>query len=270
MNINFNRILNNESFAGFGAQGAYMPLTGNQYGAVFVSVTTRDGFEIDGINLAAATVSFDLDAFNAIVTGSVPLLFNAADSLWYESQMLATDSNGQAAAQNGLQGVVARLQAYNGTTFDRVRSQGDNADGVTTNANGHLAVASHGYLFNGSAWDRARGNNVNKTVLVTAAGDTTIWDPAAGKRVRLMGLSISASGTAAALVADLLKLTDGTGGTVVWQGYIAVNTTVTGDTQISANFGNGILLTADNNLVANLATAFASGGAAVNAWGTEE
>lgn len=183
----------------------------------------------------------------------------------------ANNADAVASLTLGVQAAQAFSFGYNGATWDRRRSQGNNADAIASVTLGVQDAASFPFLFNGATFDRQRGANVFKSVVVTAAGDTTIWTPTSGKKFRLMGLSISASGTAAALVADLLKIQDGAGGANLWQGLIAVAVTVTGDSQIFVDFGQGRLSGAINTVLnANLATAFTAGGAAVNAWGTEE
>lgn len=116
-----------------------------------------------------------------------------------------------------------------------------------------------------------RSPNVFKTTTFVAAGDTTIWTPAAGNRIRLMGYSISAAGATAAALSDLLKLTEGAAGTVIANYMIGFNSTPTGDTQIFVDYGNeGIVFAAiDVALVANLAQSLTSGAIAINAWGME-
>lgn len=262
-------------------------------------------------NLWFPNVAFRTDAdaqavlqFNVPGTANRGQLFNG--TTWDRTRSLATNSDAQVAAQVGLTGSVARLQAFNGTTFDRVRSQGNNADAIAVTTLGNVDTVSFNYgfngttwdrqrsqsntadavagistgarvtanyplLFNGSTFDRQRGTAVFKTVVITAAGNTTVWTPTSGKKFRLMGYSISASGTAASLVANLLKLQDGAAGTNIAQHFIAIALTVTGDTQIYADLGQGVLSGAvDTVLNANLATALTAGGIAINAWGTEE
>lgn len=48
------------------------------------------------------------------------------------------------------------LEGFNGTTWDRLRSAGDNADAVATITLGELQVLSRETLFNGTTWDRWR------------------------------------------------------------------------------------------------------------------
>jgi len=52
--------------------------------------------------------------------------------------------------------VGAATLGFNGVTFERVRTQGDAADAVVTEACCHLAITSHNYGYNGATWDRLR------------------------------------------------------------------------------------------------------------------
>ena len=52
--------------------------------------------------------------------------------------------------------VGAATLGFNGVTFERVRTQGDAADAVATEACCHLAITSHNYGYNGATWDRLR------------------------------------------------------------------------------------------------------------------
>lgn len=64
------------------------------------------------------------------------------------------------------------LHGFDGTTWDRIRSGADNADGVTALALGLVKIASSGLLFNGTTWDRDR-NNIEGTALASAARTAT-------------------------------------------------------------------------------------------------
>lgn len=51
--------------------------------------------------------------------------------------------------------------AFNGTTWDRVRSLGDNSDAIATGTTGHVATMSQLLGFNGTTWDRLRSDTTN-------------------------------------------------------------------------------------------------------------
>src|SRR5438105_5547002 len=60
-----------------------------------------------------------------------------------------------------------------------------NAVDSTSNA---FCVA--GFGFNGAFWDRLRTPNKFNHALATAAGNTAVWTPAAGKKFRLMRFAV--------------------------------------------------------------------------------
>lgn len=57
-------------------------------------------------------------------------------------------------------------------------------DGYPTSANGMMTLAA-GYAFNGSTLDKIRTVAVIKSAVATAAGNTAVWTPTAGKKFRL-------------------------------------------------------------------------------------
>lgn len=103
--------------------------------------------------------------------------------------------------------------------------------------------------------------------IATAAGNTGVLSVTIGKLLRLMGYTISVAGTLAAAGVQQIQLVDAASSAILATHFATVDTTATGDTQIGADLGNGILLTG-YLLYVNLGTAMATGGVAVNAWGT--
>lgn len=128
--------------------------------------------------------------------------------------------------------VGAVLQAFNGSTWDRLRSAGDNADAVATSTLGRLIVNAKNQMFNGSTWDRIRGDTtygqdvdvtriaagtnvigytsdtaayidesgnsltVKRAVINTAtSGDNTLVAAVVGKKIRVLNVMLIARGT---------------------------------------------------------------------------
>ena len=60
------------------------------------------------------------------------------------------------------------LFGYNGTNWDRIRAFGDNADGETVATLGDLQTKSRTYGFNGTTWDRQRSTGDNADAVATA------------------------------------------------------------------------------------------------------
>lgn len=178
--------------------------------------------------------------------------------------------------------VLADMMVFDGTTWDRLK-------GGTSASSGHAGIApAYGTftdndqtgigrivsvtgagltlavcpgLFNGTGLDRARTPFVFKpfaaTAIVAGTG-LTVWTPAAGKKFRLMGWSLSTNTAADLIFGDNLAAT------VIYRtGVQQVNTVVN-----SPDIGNGILSAAANNVLKLDVSVGATVGGTV--WGTEE
>jgi hypothetical protein len=229
---------------------------------------------------------------------------------WDNADEGDSNTDAQAALQLGQLSVVSRLQGFNGTTYDRLRTLVDNSDAMGTTTTGLLGVVSKGVLWNGSTWarqlgavdnadaqatsatanktvtlsrgavfngatfDRQRTTNIFKSATATAAGNTAIWTPAAGKKFRLMRVTMKLTNSATLATAGnlLAQLFDGAAGVI----GIANNWFVgaSGNTQHqSYNFdlGNGYLSSAANNVLnVNLSAALTAGLLSITVAGTEE
>lgn len=80
------------------------------------------------------------------------------------------DAQAVGATVGQLAGNAARLQAFNGTTYDRTRSFAGNADAMVAPTLGLLGSASFNLGFNGTTYDRARtqGNSINGQAALTS------------------------------------------------------------------------------------------------------
>lgn len=140
----------------------------------------------------------------------------------------------------------------NGTSFDRQRSA--SADALA--ATGITAAGNMG--FNGATYDRVRVGRTYKYIeylnLPTSTG-TTIWTPAAGKKFRLMGISVATSATVHLHIRDA--------GTIFHSVRSQGTTT-------SFDFGNGYLSAAANNILEVRNDSGTTTNVWVTAWGTEE
>lgn len=181
---------------------------------------------------------------------------------------------------DGLAASVGNLAAltfsygFNGATFDRLWSIGSNTDAVPAQTSGQQSVAAQLYGWNGTSFDRVRLANVSNTVVATAAGATPVWTPSSGKKFRLLGYTIDVAGTMAATGVQTLQLQDDA---TTFKNHLAevIETTTVSisnsTTNIGADLGQGYLSTAaDNVLNLVLGTDMATGGVAINVWGTEE
>lgn len=151
-----------------------------------------------------------------------------------QSTLLPDNADSQVSEGTGLPGVVARLQAFNGTNWNRLTTFfGTDA---MSNAQNALLVNSNFSAFNGTSWDRVRsgaaavlsGATQPFSQLVTRPGDwTTLSSPAvntqatvskaaggAGVRHVCTGISARFIGgtTAPAATQAVLNLRDGATG----------------------------------------------------------
>lgn len=139
-------------------------------------------------------------------------------------------------------------------------------------------VASSKLLLTGTSFDRERTPKVFKTATATAAGQTAVWTPAAGKRFRLMRVHMSITSNAAAAAAAVLlsRLLDGSGGGAVFFGmsdnnYIPLIGTIQQHQNFIFDLGNGYLSVAANNVLnVDLSFALTAGVLDVTVAGTEE
>jgi hypothetical protein len=175
--------------------------------------------------------------------------------------LLAAAALADATANPTVPGQAAYNEVFNGTTWDRQRdgaadtvigsvkavlttpagirldSIGANVDGAT----GSRYLGVSGALYNGAGYDRPRTATVFKDITATAitAGTAlTIWTPAASKKFRLMGWSISVSAAA-----SLIFQYGATPTTMFRTELLAA----AGVSQSAPNFGNGTMPGAAND-----------------------
>lgn len=173
------------------------------------------------------------------------------------------------------------LMGFNGSTWDRVRTVNTGqivstirsstggellitnigtgtVDGNSLSSNG-IIVATNTMAFNGSTFDRVRTGKVYKYMEylnLVNTGQATVWTPAAGKKFRLMGVSIAVSGI------STFHLQDGT------TKFHTIRTNTAGT--VIFDWGNGYLSTAANTSLNIYNDSAGSLNVWVTAWGTEE
>lgn len=113
-------------------------------------------------------------------------------------------------------------------------------------------------VWNGASWDRLRAANIHKDLNAAAIGTiATVWTPAGGKKVRLMGGMISVSAAVSVLFED-----NGAGTTVCRTPKLLA------DTPYNFDLGQGVLLAAANNVLK--ATSSAAANITGTLYGVEE
>lgn len=139
-----------------------------------------------------------------------------------------------------------------------------------------LNTAAFNYAWNGFGFEKIRVSKVFKYFQKPDGAAEAIWTP--NGTFRLMGFTVSVSGTAAVSDNVLITLTDGLPAVdnIIWAGYAAVLDTINGDTQMGADFGQGYLsVLASNSLCANFqgnagVFDFVTGGVSITMWGEDE
>jgi len=200
------------------------------------------------------------------------------NQFWQRLAIVSDNANTQAVSPFGLLGTVSRLQGWNGSAgqWARLEARPDNTDALLSTGTSVLKIIAEKYSYNGASWDRERTPNVFKTVTVTAAGSTAVWTPAAGKKFRLMGYSISVTGNAVQAVAGNFEAVFLDAAADIGQGdseYVpAAALNAFGSSKTGAvNLGNGHLSAAANNILnISLSAALTAGEVRINVWGTEE
>lgn len=225
------------------------------------------GFDYGNANPSAIPVLCDQ---SGVLLAGVPSQSGGAGTYPHIAGFFQANADGVLAASYGVTG-ISLTYGYDPTSgnWDRIQTLGNNADANAVSNTGQFATLSHDLGFNGSTWDRVRVANVFHSAVATAVGATAVWTPTVGKFFRLMGYTISVSGTLAAAGTQVLQLLDAAA--IIKRHNATVQSVITGDTQIGADLGNGQLSAAVNNVLnINLGTAMATGSVAVNVWGTEE
>jgi hypothetical protein len=171
---------------------------------------------------------------------------------------------------NGVGLLGAGVLGYDGANFQNIRTAAA-GDGINS------ALATALYNYNGTNNDRVRTPTTFKTATATAAGDTALWTPAAGKKFRLMRFTIqitSDASTTGGADIDIILRDATTGLAAALTVFVpAVAATTFGSTVTTGwiNLGNGILSAAANNVLnINLSAALTSGKVRAIVGGTEE
>lgn len=115
----------------------------------------------------------DYDATTAGVVNKTPVFFLGMYSASNAAYFVRTAKTQALTANVGNSVVPTALFGTNSSTFDAVRTTGDNADAQATLAAGVLRVTAEDFLFNGSTWDRRYGNFAATALASASRGLTT-------------------------------------------------------------------------------------------------
>lgn len=214
-------------------------------GTVLAPVRLKDGGSI-GDNITAGIMPTGLmmhdgtnwdkvtgDTTNGIdvdvtrISGTLTIAGNITPADTFANPTTATNGN-------------SLLSGFNGTTWDRLRSEGTNADGVAVLTLGALATKAYSKVFNGTTWDRVRSGISTGSVLVDGTSNassnitTDATTPIKATGGVLNRVIVNTAGTAPASVALYNIATAGCTGTPA-SGYVATLSTETAGVALEFN-----------------------------------
>jgi hypothetical protein len=142
---------------------------------------------------------------------------------------------------------------------------------------GFIVQPTKWWWWNGATWNIPRTPIIFKTVSATAAGNTAVWTPAAGKKFRLMRYRVMLTENATLGVAGIEAISFQDSATPINIQHDLFVPTSAGTAFAGwydsgwTDLGNGILSSTINNVLnVNLGTALTAGNVRVNVCGTEE
>lgn len=178
-------------------------------------------------------------------------------------------------------GGLNRLLVATGPLNLQVNIAGIGGVGVVTSSDGMAnqniqPIAAYNAFYNGSTWTRQRIATILKSNVANAAGDTAVWTPASGKRVRLIRYQIEIPNSATMATAGELTVKIRDASTEISRQHTIYIPSTPGSTLGAwrsgwIRCGNGYLSsTANNVLNVNLSSALTSGKITINMEGIEE
>lgn len=145
------------------------------------------------------------------VDGSVTI----SGTVTADTELATAAALSDAAANPTTSTVGAANLGFNGTTWDRLKSEGTNADAEAVSTTGSLSVCSHSEVFNGTSWDRMRAASaLDGTAATSHTGVLAVLQP--GKRFDPANLGTAVNSTSVVDVNGSNSVT------------IAIETTTTG------------------------------------------
>lgn len=193
-------------------------------GIMPVGLMLHDGTNWDKIP-GDTTNGLDVDVTR--ITGTITTTGNITPADTFTNPTTAINSN-------------ALISGFNGTTWDRIRSEGTNSDGDAVLTLGALAAEAYNKVFNGTTWDRLRSGITTGSVLVDNTSnatnnittDTTTTIKATGGV--LNRVIVNTAGTAPASIALYNIAAAGCTGTPA-SGYVATLSTETAGIALEFN-----------------------------------
>ena len=115
-------------------------------------------------------------------TSGIPtydLLSGFNGTTWDRLRALGDNADGVAAASLGRLVALARLSGYNGATWDRLLSEGNDRDAIANTTLGNLQTLGFPHGYNGASWDRllSEGNDRDAIANTTLGNLQTLGFP---------------------------------------------------------------------------------------------
>ena len=138
------------------------PILTDDTGIVLVNVTNTIPVNDNGGSLTVdGSVSVSNFPATQTVSGTVTIqdggnTITVDGSVTADTELPTAAALSDAAANPTTPTVGAANLGFNGTTWDRLKSEGTNADGEAVGTAGSLSVCAHGEVYNGTTWDRMR------------------------------------------------------------------------------------------------------------------
>lgn len=144
---------------GFPAAAAHfselvIPATDNS-GVLFSRLVIKSGTTNFPIDRAPIDSDGNADTLNGLLVGNFNFGFNG--TTWDRLRAHGNNANAVTPLTLGVLDTNSYLYGFNGTNWDRLTSSGTNVNGVATVTLGYLNTRGFNYVFNGATWDRWTG-----------------------------------------------------------------------------------------------------------------
>lgn len=131
-----------------------IPATDNS-GVLFSRLTIHVGPVNVPIDRAPIDSDGNADTLNGLLVGNFNFGFNG--TTWDRLRAHGNNANAVTPLTLGVLDTNSYLYGFNATNWDRLTSSGTNANGVATVTLGYLNTRGFNYVFNGTTWDRWTG-----------------------------------------------------------------------------------------------------------------
>lgn len=226
-------------------------------------------------DVTSGTIDSDTVATNrqGADTRAFAYVYNPASLAWDRWSKDTGGNAGVAAAAAPMVMSNIRVWDHNSNTWGAPRLN-TIGDGKTLTLSMYTSAIPHHY--NGSTLDVMRHPTTFKTGIITAAGSTALWTPAASKKFRIMRYMLELTGNAIQAAGGVITVS-------FFDAAAAINITHSLYVPAAASnnlggfnpgwfdLGNGVLSALANNVLnVNLSAAITGGGLRVTVCGTEE